>query len=342
MHPILDAVFRRVSPYEAELPYNLNWQRPADPGLVALAGGSISVTDVGCRGGLVPELRPIRQFVDMVGFDADDLECARLNAEPHALRSRVIFPAFIGGSEGPLEFYLLRDRGTSSAIKPDPRYQRVFGGADSTIEQTVIVHGTTLDAFFAAHPDVPRPDLLKLDTQGTELSVLQGAVETLKQVSMIEVEVEFVRMYESQPLAHDVMAFLDAQGFEPLHLNRVFGQRRGYRGWGKGQLLFGDILFGRREDRFGDTNPLALTRYLLLLITYGFLDIAHHVADVAPLSDAQRQVVHEALERRAGSWKGNRLRRALHPIVDKLALLLLWARKHNARPHDSDRSWPTR
>lgn len=55
--------------------------------------------------------------------------------------------------------------------------------------------------------------LLKIDVQGFELSVLKGAVETLKQCKYVYVECSEVPLYEGQALRKDVEAFLCSQGF---------------------------------------------------------------------------------------------------------------------------------
>jgi FkbM family methyltransferase len=55
--------------------------------------------------------------------------------------------------------------------------------------------------------------LLKIDTQGHEKKVLQGAKETLKKVKIIMVETSFYELYKGQPLFKDVLDFLYQEGF---------------------------------------------------------------------------------------------------------------------------------
>jgi FkbM family methyltransferase len=58
-----------------------------------------------------------------------------------------------------------------------------------------------------------QPDYIKLDTQGSELDILRGAQETLKDVLVIQTEVEFIPIYKHQPLFGDIQIFLQQQGF---------------------------------------------------------------------------------------------------------------------------------
>lgn len=64
---------------------------------------------------------------------------------------------------------------------------------------------------------------MKLDIQGGELAVLQGAEKTLDQCLGLEIEVEFVQIYKDQPLFGDICALLGSKGMEFIdftHLNR--------------------------------------------------------------------------------------------------------------------------
>ena len=337
------AIFSLESPYGAILPYNLNWMLAAgDPVVTRGLPEPIVLVDVGCRGGLPGELWPVRRLVRHIGFDADVVECNRLNAEPHELAGRTIYPHFVGGQQGTTPFHLFKDPGESSALGPDARFASVFAEPTFGVDRTVQLESTTMDAFFASHPELARPDMIKLDSQGTELEILRGATACLRTCSLVEIEVEFISMYEGQALFHDIMGFMLGQGYDLLFLNRFSRQRRGFQGHAKGQIIFGDALFVRREDRLDHYDPRRLARFLTLLINYGHLDLAHHLLATQPLSDDDRLFYEEYLRRRLGFRGRRRIASLLNPFIDKLLLLLLYLRRHNALWFDSDRSWPTR
>jgi FkbM family methyltransferase len=54
---------------------------------------------------------------------------------------------------------------------------------------------------------------LKVDVQGYELPVLEGAAATIGRAAAVELELSFVPLYEGQALAHDLMGWLDGRGF---------------------------------------------------------------------------------------------------------------------------------
>jgi FkbM family methyltransferase len=333
------------SPYFAVLPHNLNWMSPENDPLIRNDLPSVIVlVDVGCRGGLPEELWPIRKKIWHIGFDADDEECAKLRIEDTDLHSREIYPCFVGREDGMGEFHLYAARGNSSALKPDARYARLIGGPNFAIERSLQVRKTRLDTFFADNPHLPMPDMIKLDTQGTELEILQGAVECLKTCSLVEVEVEFFPMYEGQPLFHDVTCFMNQHGFQLLYLNRVFSQQRGYQGFAKGQLTFGDAVFAKREDALHHFDAARLRRLSTLLINYGHLDIVHNLVNTAalPFESDDRSFFVDYLAKRTQRWGFRKLQKTFIPWLDKLLLLLLYRRRHNSLTFESDRSWPIR
>jgi len=56
-------------------------------------------------------------------------------------------------------------------------------------------------------------DVIKIDTQGSELDILLGAGRYLDKISIIKCEVEFVELYRGQPLFDDVVRELSKCGF---------------------------------------------------------------------------------------------------------------------------------
>ncbi|MDP3874220.1 MAG: FkbM family methyltransferase [Methyloversatilis sp.] len=71
----------------------------------------------------------------------------------------------------------------------------------------------TLDQIAGDHGDVPLPDFLSLDTQGSELEILQGSPAALDSAVCIVTEVEFLPLYQDQPLFGEICGFLASRGF---------------------------------------------------------------------------------------------------------------------------------
>lgn len=325
-------LFSSVSAATCWLPYNWNWQRRWDEAQEFLRDHPIVLMDVGARGESASELASLHPYVRRIGFEPDVAECQRLAAAG----AGTFFPMLVAGTPGPTTLHIYRGSEYSSVLPLSTRFQRLWLG-DMPLDATVTSEAVTLDGFLAEHPDCS-PDLLKIDTQGTELDILHGAETALRAIGLVEVEVEFTQMYENQPVFSDVAHFLDESGFELLYLNRVFRARRElYRGPSRGQLVDADALFGRREDRLADMSLEQRAKYVILLCQYGHMDVAWQMVtenpDVIELVPRLREVFRPA---------PRSVSRGAIMQLDKVLALALHARRYNQRGMDTDRAWPIR
>lgn len=93
-------------------------------------------------------------------------------------------------------------------------------------------------------------DFVKIDTQGTELDILRGGGALLNGPLIgLEVEVEFMRLYENQYLFGDVCAHLESKGYEFFDFVNICRWER-ERFTLFGQAVFGDGLFLRSPEVF--------------------------------------------------------------------------------------------
>jgi FkbM family methyltransferase len=109
-----------------------------------------------------------------------------------------------------------------------------------------VVPVTTLDHYVEQH-DVRAIHLIKIDVQGFELKVLQGAARAaLPRTSHLLVESAIRPLYEGAPRFSDVFNYVTAQGFHLI----------GMRSWHRGNhtLMEADLLF-RRDDLMPPVAP---------------------------------------------------------------------------------------
>jgi FkbM family methyltransferase len=340
MSALWQALFTRINHSSACLPYNLNWKVNPKPLGGFLSSHPLVVFDAGARGGGMGELAGLSRFVTYVGFDADEVECKRLMDHPpdgyKEYKEYRVYPYFLGEG-GRVDFHLYSDPGMDSTYEINSEFNRVFLESSVQVERTVRLQSAALDEV-ALREELEAPDLLKLDTQGSELSILRGASHTLAQTGLVEVEVEFCQMYDGQPLFADVDVLLRSLGFELLYLNRCFLPRRHfYKGLSRGQLIFGDALYGRGPSHLGGFPAERIAKYVILLCHYGHLDLACQIHREHP----------EAGERcpdlsRCFPKPPSLMRRGLVLQLDKLICLALHARRTNHVFADSDRAWPIR
>ena len=83
------------------------------------------------------------------------------------------------------------------------------GDADSTAREVPVVRVD--DA--VAERELPAPYLLKVDVEGAELRVLDGAQRVLEQTELVLLEVSLFELVPGSPLLHDVVAYMRERGF---------------------------------------------------------------------------------------------------------------------------------
>ncbi len=221
--------------------------------LAGLLQEPLVVVDVGCRWGFAQAWERLGDHSLIIGFDPDEAECARL-AESYGANTNVrVVPEGLGAEPGTATLYVTDDPGGCS-LYPSvadivERHPDLSGGrVASTTEVTV----TTLDGWLAKE-GIERVDVVKIDTQGSELGVLTGAREALVSVRAIEVEVEFNELYVDVPLFADIDRFLRQEGFVLWRLKDLshYAQRGAPRDWRVPEVQYFDDLVARFESGSG-------------------------------------------------------------------------------------------
>ena len=219
--------------------------------------------------------------LNVIGFEPQPTECDKLNAL--ALPGRRYLPYAIGDGMR-RSFYVTNTGMTSSLLRPNLRFAQLFNNLAELMQviATPLVDTVRLDD--VAEIRAQGCDLLKLDTQGSEAEILTHASETLKRCLIIQTEVEFVPLYENQPLFADVDQYLRRNGFmfhrflgisgrtyKPLMLNDNPSATLS-------QMLWSDAVYVPDLARLDHLEPAALIKLSALLHEiYKSFDLCHVV-----------------------------------------------------------------
>lgn len=244
---------------------------------------SVVVIDAGARFGTHLSSRfsalDRQGMLDYTGFEPDEDECRRLRERfpGHDFR-----PVALGRQETERKLVKTDAPGCSSFLQPGKEFLQHFPSIAPWFEVTgqQQVEVTTLDRFLEGEESA---DMLKSDTQGYEMEVLEGAGETLEEISVVELELFFKQVYRDQALFDEVHRFLADKGFEVVdmefarwnHGGKVNGP--GHPGDGRkidGELVEADVLFTRTE--FNSRSKME--KNLLLLASYGKFSTALRIA----------------------------------------------------------------
>ena len=158
----------------------------------------------------------------------------RLGANPRARLHRVA----LADTAGRRTLHAFPTPATNSLLAPVENVAAVVGQGHMDSFHREDVEVTTLDAF-AESEGLSHIDVLKLDVQGAEKLVLRGAQNLLRRraIRLVATEVNFVDVYRSQALYHDVAAILAGHGY------RLYDFYNFHYAEGRGQLQWGDAIF---------------------------------------------------------------------------------------------------
>lgn len=216
---------------------------------------------------------------EVVGFEPLPAECRKLEAMGRP--GHTYLPYFVGDGTSQT-FYECAAPYTSSLLEPNLELISRFQGLADLMQvvRTGPVQTTRLD-------DIPQTaglDYLKIDVQGGEMMVLEGARERLKSTLVIHTEVEFLPLYKNQPLFGDVDALLRAEGFV-LHsfsgiAGRVFKPLMvNNNPFAAGnQVLWSDAIYIRDFQALDALDSGALLKLAAILhANYGSVDLVHAI-----------------------------------------------------------------
>ena len=174
-----------------------------------LGGRPLTVVDAGARNGftLLPQLHA---FMNMYAFEPDtqSVDKLRKHYASAPFRNTAVLDIALSDKSGKAKFYQTNHPSMSSLLRSDTANMRRYTGRmkdsgswikDIDVRAETEVTTETLD-YFAASQQISYIDFLKLDTQGSELNILHGAADLLrnKNIGVVYTEVMFVPMYEGQ------------------------------------------------------------------------------------------------------------------------------------------------
>ena len=322
------------------------------PTLARLAeDAEIRFVDVGGRGSAVPQLRHFASVAHYYACEPDLQEAARLTTtltDESPWRSVTVITEAIAARDGKAQLHLTASPGMSSLLPPDLEVaERFCLGHRFQVMSTTTVPTLTLDEA-ARRYRFRDACFLKLDTQGTELEILQSGPATVRSVVGIYVETNFQPFYKGQALFADVDAHLRGQGFSLFGLDRTLLRRNGYHPetYSRRLATWAHCLYLREphtlEARGQNEFRRSVLRLLVLAIAFKHFDFASELLQqgsrcFVPNEEVWRTVCEEAAQ--FIEWATRRLmrktkRRAVSPSSESPESALLKPYLRDSRDDD--------
>ena len=249
-----------------------------------LKNNPIWLVDIGASGGIDLRWRKFTSSLQAILFEPDPREYEILKSKRR--ENLIIFNCALSDSIKEINFYLCKKQETSSIYLPNFDFIDKFPESERyKVLKTIKMETDTLDNQLEKN-NITEIDFIKIDTQGHELPILQGSINSLRNVIGLELEVEFTYLYKDQPLFHEVDSFVRKMDFELFDIRRYYWKRNDECNYGrhKGQLIFGDALYFKSPEQvllMGDITLEKIVRSICLYLVYGYLDLAHILSDIA-------------------------------------------------------------
>lgn len=199
-----------------------------------------TILDVGANvGQFAVACAKVYPEAQIYSFEPNPACIAQLRKHVAPLGNVTVHDVALGEQEGEVEFHVNSHSHSSSILPLASAHLDAFPEARES--GLIKVKLATLDSLFENRA-LPGPVLLKLDVQGYELQVLQGARRLLERVDYVLLEASFKPMYEGEPVFMEIDAKMREYGFSFL---RPVGFLRAPT---SGEFLQMDALFKRCDS----------------------------------------------------------------------------------------------
>ena len=250
----------------------------------------IALHHIGSRGG--SRSFPHNTFFEFeminVLYDADPDCLKQVKEVNQSLQSELkIYPYCISNKKETVNFFKTYDPNLSSFYKPKKLsldyYYFSHAGYDysfnetSKIEEVINLETTTLDLLMNEYKsEFFMPDFISLDTQGSELEILDGSPVCTNNALAVVLETEFLEFYEGQPCFEDVLKSMKNKGFDFIRLTNIAEQncyRYPIELRSSGRLTDADALFIRSPEFIENTNRFNVISFYKLAFIYLSFDM---------------------------------------------------------------------
>lgn len=215
------------------------------------------------------------QLVNLVGFEPNPKALEELN-KIKGPKETYLPNAVYDGTDQEIKF--CQAPGMTSLLEPNQRILEFMHGFPEwgKVISRENISTKRLDDI----EQIQNMDYLKIDIQGGELEVFRNGQNRLEDCLVIHTEVEFIEMYENQPLFSEVEMFLRKFGmtfhkFEPLTSRSIQPMMANQNIFeGISQIVYADAIFIKDFSRLDNLKPTQLKKMAVILHdTYKSYDI---------------------------------------------------------------------
>jgi FkbM family methyltransferase len=177
---------------------------------------NITIFDVGaCSGQVALKYNSIFPDCKIFCFEPFHESFSKLKQNTSSFENIVAINKGLGQYIGKSKLHSNRSAPTNSILATSKESTKIWGtGLLNTLE-TIDIELTTLDDFVEIN-NIKRIDILKLDVQGSEYMVINGAKNSIKQgiIKLVYIEIITLPTYEGQKYLDEILGQLRSHGFD--------------------------------------------------------------------------------------------------------------------------------
>lgn len=200
--------------------------------------GINKIFDVGANAGqFTTEIRNQGFTGDIISFEPLSSAFTLLKKRSEADKKWIVKNSAIGDTDGTITIHVAKNSFSSSIREMLPAH--LDSAAESVYINEEQVEIRKIDSLFHEYYKEGDNILLKIDTQGYERNVLDGAEKSLKNIKGISLEMSLIPLYEGEMLFWEMVPHLQQRGFKLYTLESEFTNPK------TGQLLQVNGIFYR-------------------------------------------------------------------------------------------------
>ncbi len=194
-----------------------------------------NVIDAGARYGVHPSWENIKELINLFLFEVDNEEAKRLKNKYKKLDNIKVSNIGLSNKKEEIFLNINEHKALSSLLDINKKELEYFNHMveETNLLNKNLIQTDTIDNLFS---DI-KIDFLKLDVEGYEKYILEGASIQLDNILAIRSEVIFIEFHKKGTTFSELHSFLTKKGFELLNLD--------YNGKGYASSIF------TKSDRYG-------------------------------------------------------------------------------------------
>ena len=212
----------------------------------------------------------------IIGFEIEKDACDEMNSK--AAKGIKYYPHALGEKNERRKLYITEHPMCTSLYKPIEILPKLYQNLQfMNLKKETEIETITLDTF-AEQYSIEDVDFIKIDVQGAELDIFKGGKKLLNNVLKIVCEVEFIPLYQDQPLFADVTKFLNQNDFMFNKFVGIAGRTLKPTIFNNdlnvpSQLMWSDAIFIKQIEKIQTLSNEKLLKLSLLAAVYNSLDL---------------------------------------------------------------------